>query len=463
MDTYMNMQTEQTTKRVTLIVTALSVFITPFMSSSINVALPAIGEEFGVDAVILGWIASSYLLSTAVCVLPGGKLGDMYGRKKIFIYGISLYTFSSLLSVLTSSAYLLIGCRIGQGIGTAMIFGTAIAILTSVFAQEERGKALGINVAATYSGLSLGPVLGGVLTQQFGWRSIFVFNVIAGLIILAGVFWKLTGEWAEARGETFDWVGTLLSALMLLAIIYGFSRLPAMLGVLLVGIGFVLLVIFIWWEQRVLHPLLNMTLFSQNRLFAYSNLAALINYSATYAISFLLSLYLQYIKGLTPQQAGMVLIAQPVVMAVLSPVAGRLSDRFESRVLASIGMSLIVVGLLVFAFLGHDTPNLVITPTLMLLGLGFAFFSSPNTHAIMSSVEKRFYGVASATLASMRSTGQALSLGIAMLIFTLIIGKMRITPAYYDPFLTSVRIAFLVFAGLCVIGVFASLARGNVR
>jgi EmrB/QacA subfamily drug resistance transporter len=459
----MTSQPEQTTKRVTLAVTALSVFITPFMSSSINVALPAMGEEFGVDAVILGWIASSYLLSTAMCVLPGGKLGDMYGRKRIFLYGIALYTFASLLSALTSSAYFLIGCRVGQGVGTAMIFGTAIAIVTSVFGPEERGKVLGMNVAATYSGLSLGPVLGGVLTQQFGWRSIFVVNVLAGLIILAGVFWKLTGEWAEACGETFDWVGAVLSALMLLAIIYGFSRLPAVSGVVLVGIGGALLGLFIWWELRVLHPLLNMMLFYENRLFAYSNLAALINYSATYAISFLLSLYLQYIKGLSPQQAGMVLIAQPVVMAVLSPVAGRLSDRFESRVLASIGMSLIVVGLLVFAFLGPDTPRLVITPTLMLLGLGFALFSSPNTHAIMSAVEKRFYGVASATLASMRSTGQALSLGVVMLIFTLLIGKVQITPEYYAPFLTSVRLAFGVFAGLCVIGVLASLARGNVR
>jgi len=452
-----------TVKNVALLVTALSAFLTPFMVSSINIALPSIGKEFSMSAVLLGWIATSYLLAAAMFVLPFGKIADIHGRKKIFIYGILLYTFSSFLSAIAPSATLLIGSRIMQGIGAAMISGTGIAILTSVFPIGERGKALGIHVTATYSGLSLGPFLGGLLTQHFGWRSIFLVNVLAGVIIIACVFWKLKGEWTGAKGEKFDVIGSIISCLMLIAIMSGFSRLPAMLGVGLIFAGLLALLAFVWWEIRVENPVLNMNLFSNNRVFAFSNLTALINYSATFAVGFLLSLYLQYIKGLSPQNAGLILVAQPVMMVVFSPLAGRLSDRIESRTLASTGMGLIVIGLFLFTQLNNNTSVEFIIAALMLLGFGFALFSSPNTNAVMSSVEKRFYGVASATLATMRSTGQMLSIGIAMLIFSMYVGKVQITPEYYAPFLASIKTAFFIFVVLCFSGIFASLARGKLR
>ncbi len=450
-------------KKTALLVTAMSAFLPAFMSSSINIALPSIGKEFAMNAVLLGWVATSYLLTAAMFLIPFGKIADIYGRKKIFIYGISLYMFTSVLSAIAPSTVLLIGFRIFQGVGAAMIFGTGIAILTSVFPGGERGKALGINVASTYSGLSLGPVLGGLLTQYFGWRSIFLANALPGFFILTGVFWKLKGEWVGAQGEKLDWVGSIISSFMLVAIMYGVSQLPAMLGIGLLLAGFVALGAFVWWELQVEHPVLHMNLFRHNRVFAFSNLAALINYSATFAIGFLMSLYLQYIKGLSPRNAGLILVAQPVMMAVFSPFAGRFSDRIESRTLASTGMGVIVIGLLLFTVLGEHTPVAFIIMTLMLLGFGFALFSSPNMNAIMSSVEKRFYGVASATVAAMRSTGQTLSLGIAMLIFTIHIGKVQITPEYYASFLTSVKTAFFTFALLCFGGIFASLARGKVR
>jgi MFS family permease len=206
-----------------------------------------------------------------------------------------------------------------------------------------------------------------------------------------------------------------------------------------------------------------MNLFRSNTVFVFSNLAALINYSATFAVSFLLSLYLQYIKGLSPQNAGLILVSQPIMQALFSPSAGRLSDRIESRIVASAGMALTVIGLLLLTLLNEETALVFIIVSLMLLGFGFALFSSPNTNAIMSSVEKRFYGVASATLGTMRLIGQTLSMGIAMLIFAIHIGKVQITPEYYAPFLTSTQTAFVVFAVLCFGGIFASLARGNVR
>jgi EmrB/QacA subfamily drug resistance transporter len=459
----MNSNNNTVNKRTALLIATLSSFLTPFMGSSVNIALPSMGKEFAMDAVLLSWVATSYLLAAAMFLVPFGKIADIQGRKKIFAYGILVYTLASLLCALSTSAIWLIGCRILQGIGSAMIFGTGVAILTSVFPVGERGRALGINVAATYTGLSVGPVLGGFLTQHFGWRSIFLANVPLGLVIIPLVVWKLQGEWAAAKGEKFDFAGSAVYGLSLVVIMYGFSLVPALPGAWLILIGFLGILTFVRWEIRVGSPVLNMSLFRNNTVFAFSNLAALINYSATSAVGFLLSLYLQYIKALSPQNAGLVLVSQPVMMAIFSPLAGRLSDRIEPRIVASVGMALTTIGLTPFVFLNEGTPLGFIVASLVLLGFGFALFSSPNTNAVMSSVENRFYGVASATLGTMRLTGQMLSMGIAMLILAIYVGKVQITPEYYALFLTSMKTAIAVFAALCFLGIFASLARGKVR
>jgi EmrB/QacA subfamily drug resistance transporter len=450
-------------KRVALLVATLASFLAPFMISSVNIALPSIGREFAIDAVLLSWVTASYLLATAMFLVPFGRIADIYGRKRIFTYGISIYTFSCLLLTISNSAFALISFRFLEGIGSAMILGTGVAILTSVFPLGERGKALGINVTAVYLGLSLGPFLGGFLTQHLGWRSIFLVNVPLGLTIIVLVFWRLRGEWAEAKGEKFDFAGSAIYSLMLITVMYGLSLLPAMSGAWLILIGIFGILAFVKWETRVKSPVLNINLFRNSRVFAFSNLAALINYSATFAVSFLLSLYLQYIKGLTPQGAGLILVSQPIIQAIFSPFAGWLSDRIEPRIVASIGMALTTIGLSLLTFLNEKTALDFIVFSLILLGLGFALFSSPNTNAVMSSVEKKFYGVASAMLGTMRLIGQTLSIGIVMLIFAIYIGRVQITPKYYNSFLMSVEVAFIIFAILCFMGIFASLVRGKVR
>lgn len=459
----MNYANHQASKGVTLLVATLSSFLAPFMSSSTNIVLPSIGKELSMDAVLLSWVATAYLLAAAMSLVPLGKIADLRGRKRIFTYGTAVYTLASLFCAMATSAALLIGFRVLQGIGSAMIFGTGVAMLTSVFPAQERGRALGINVAATYLGLSLGPFLGGFLTQHWGWRSIFLVNVPLGLTVVALVLWKLKGEWFGARGERFDAVGSVIYGLALLAIMYGFSLLPEIGGAGLILLGILGVGTFVWWETRVESPILNVKLFRNNTVFAFSNLAALINYSATFAVGFLLSMYLQYIQGLRPQEAGLVLVSQPVVMAAFSPLAGRLSDRIESRTVASAGMALTTVGLLLLAFLGQNRPLSFVVASLALLGFGFALFSSPNMNAVMSSVEPRFYGVASATLGTMRLIGQMFSMGVAALILSVYVGKVQITPEYYGPLLASIRTAFIVFAVFCFGGVFASLARGKMR
>ncbi|HEX7535335.1 MAG TPA: MFS transporter [Syntrophales bacterium] len=450
-------------KKVTLLVTTAASFLTPFMGSSINIALPSIGQEFSMSAVLMGWVAYSFLLAAAAVLVPIGKIADIWGRKRVFSIGLVVYTMSSFFCAVAASSYSLISFRLLQGIGGAMIFGPSIAILTSVFPAGERGSALGINVASVYLGLSAGPFLGGFLTEHFGWRSIFLINVPLGVAILILVLWKIKAEWAEARDEYFDFKGAFLYMAALSALMYGFSSLTRTLGIWLIVIGLTLIVIFTVRERKVKNPLLDITLFRHNTVFVFSNLAALINYSATFAVSFLLSLYLQYIKGFSPLHAGVILVAQPVVQAIFSPFAGRLSDRIQPRIVASSGMSLTAFGLGLLILLDNQSHILFIVVVLLMLGLGFALFSSPNTNAIMSSVEQQFYGVASGTLATMRITGQMLSMGIVMLIFALRMGDVPITPAEYPSFMGSMHSSMIILSLLCFGGIFASLARSKTR
>jgi EmrB/QacA subfamily drug resistance transporter len=452
---------DRSLQRTALAVSMVSSFLTPFMASGINVAMPFIAKEFGLSAVALGWVVTSYMLAAAMFLVPFGRLADLVGRKRIFALGIGVNIAGTVLGALAPSALFLILGRAVQGVGGAMIFGTGVAILTSVYPPGERGHALGLNTAAVYTGLSLGPVLGGFLVHAWGWRSVLWATVPIAAAALGLTLVRLKGEWAEARGEGFDFKGSLIFGSGLVALMYGFSRLPSVLGFALTGAGLLALAGFVLFEFRARTPLLDLRLFGKNRIFAFSNLAALINYSSTSAVAFLMSLYLQYVKGLPPQKAGLVLVAQPIVMALASPFAGKLSDRSEPRVIASLGMALSAAGLVLFSFLRSATGFGFIVGSLVCLGLGFGLFSSPNTNAIMSSVEKRHLGIASAALGTMRLSGQMLSVGITMMIFALVMGRAPIQPSVYPQFLRSVRIAFVFYALLCIAGIFASLARGN--
>jgi MFS family permease len=450
-------------KRTALFVSLFTSFLTAFMGSSVSIALPTIGTEFSMTAILLSWISTIYLLAAAMFLIPFGRLSDMFGRKKILSYGISLYTLASLLSAISRSGILLIIFRALQGIGAAMIFGTGVAILISVYPSNERGRVLGINVASTYFGLSIGPFLGGILTQHLGWRSLFFSSVALGMITLALILWKLKGEWVEAKGESFDWLGSILFSIMLTSIMYGITILPDLWGVWLIIGGAGLLGVFIWWEKKITTPVLNMDLFFRNRVFAFSSMAALINYGATYAVAFLLSLYLQYIKGLNPESTGFVLVSRPIFMAAFSPLAGKLSDRIEPRIVASCGMAVVTVGLIFLVFINDRTSIIFIVLSQIFLGFGFALFSSPNTNAMMSSVDKKVYGVASASVGTVRLIGQVLSMGIATISIAMIVGPVAITPEHHSHFLKSVNVSFIIFAVLCMIGIFASAARGRMR
>ncbi len=453
--------TDKELKRSVLTVTAFASFLTPFMGSSVNLALPSIGDELGVNAVTLNWIVSSYMLTTSVFLLPAGRIGDILGRKKIFTAGLIIFTLTMILLTFTPGIKWLIGVRVLQGVGGAMMFGTNMAILTSVFPAGERGRAMGINVTAVYAGLASGPFLGGLLTRYLGWRSIFAFLVPMGIISLIMIRRKMKGEWAEAKGESFDWPGAVIYGTSIAAMIYGFSKLPTVAGWIITAGGLLLVPLFIMREKRTLHPLFDLTLISGNRVFAFSSLAALIHYAATSAIGFFLSLFLQYIKALGPRDAGFVLMSWPVTMALISTAAGKLSDSHNPGVIASIGMTITSAGLIMLCFITAETSVLFIVAVLVIMGAGFSLFSSPNSNAIMSSVEKRQLGNASGMLGTMRNVGQTFSMAIALMLLALYMGQAKIDPGNYPQLLNAMRSGFLIFSILCFAGIFASLARNK--
>jgi EmrB/QacA subfamily drug resistance transporter len=452
---------DKTLKRSVTIVAAFAAFLTPFMGSAVNLALPAIGKDLNASAIGLGWVISSFILSSAMFLLPFGRLADIIGRKKVFSAGIMLFTISTFLILFSRSLSSLIILRIFQGISGAMIFGTSLAIITSVFPVGERGRAMGINITAVYLGLSAGPVIGGLLTQYFGWRSIFAFLVPLGIAALILIKTKIKAEWAESRGEKFDWAGSAIYGIALFTSMYGFSKLPSFTGWICLITGFLLALVFLLFEKRGSNPVFDIRLMLHNRIFAFSGLAALIHYSATSATGFFISLYLQYLKGFDARTAGLIMISQPIAMTILSPFAGRLSDKYNPGIIASFGMGLTAAGLVCLCFITPQTPIYVIAVLLMLMGVGFGIFSSPNSNAIMSSVEKRHLGVASGVVGTMRMIGQMLSMGIAMMLISLFIGKQTINPSTYPGLISGMRMGFVIFSILSILGIFASLARNN--
>jgi EmrB/QacA subfamily drug resistance transporter len=448
-------------KRFILLIVALPNFLFPFMSTGLNVALPSISSDLSMDAISLGWVITAYQLASMILVLPFGKLSDLYGRKRILTIGMFVCSFACLLLMLSNSAVELISFRVLQGIGGVMSYTPGMAILISVFPAEQRGKALGLLSAAVYAGQSAGPFIGGMLTHYFGWRSIFFTSMILGLLTIALIYWKMKGEWLESKGEKFDSMGATILGFGLFALVYGLSSLPGTFGLLLIGIGLAGLLAFIFYELRATSPLLNIDLFRKNRVFAFSSLALLLNFGAIWPITLLMSLYLQYIKGFNPQDAGLILITQPLMQVALAPFAGRLSDKVEPRIITSISMALTTIGLAMFAFLNNDSSLTYIIAGLFISGVGFSFFGSPNNNALMSSVDKKYYGTAAAVISLMRQMGIILSMGMIMMLFSIYIGKVQITPEYYDIFLTIVKIGFTVCAALCFGGIFVSLSRGK--
>lgn len=445
-----------------ILVTAMfASFMNPFMLAAVNIALPNIQEEFNCSATMLSWVTNSFLLANAIVLLPLSKAADIWGRVRFFKIGLYLFTLFTLAAAFSPTVGILLVMRVFQGAGAAMMSVTSIAILSEAYPAEKRGVILGINIAAVYAGLSLGPFIGGLLTEWGGWQTIFFAVVPLGIISIVLAQFSFKSVFQHKPKIFFDIYGTIIYVVAIFAFIYGGGKIRTTYGSITFVVGISLLVLFFYFERTRLNPILNVLLLKKNKRFAYSNYAALIHYAATFGIGFLLSLYLQFAKGLSPRDAGLLLVVQPVIMAISAPLTGKLSDKVDPGKIASTGLLLTLFALVALVFLTSASSLLFITVVLVLLGLGFGLFTSPNTNAIMSSVGKKDYGVASGLNATMRVFGQTLSMMMATLFISVYLGKLSLSPDTVELFMKSMKIYFIVFAVLCIPGIWFSLQRGK--
>lgn len=449
---------DRSAQRMLLASVATCGFLTAFGFSGVNVALERIASDLSLSAVAISWVNLATILTTGALLMPVARLADFWGRKLVYNIGLATYAIVCLGSALAPNAEILILTRALQGVAAAFLFSTTVAMVTLSYPPETRGRALGLQVAGVYLGITCGPVLGGIITENLGWRGLFVLVGAFTLLNLIVPLRKLRGvEWREPKTAPFDIWGSVVWMCALSALIIGFSYLPSVAGYALIGAGVVGLAAFVRLENRAADPILKVDLLRRNRVFASANAALFINYAATTAMTFLVSLYLLYNRGLGAQTAGFVLVTGPFVQASVSPIAGRLADRVEARFVASTGQALCAAGLFIFAFLGETTPYWSVITVLCVLGLGFGLFASPIIHTVMGSVDRRYVSVAAATSSTMRVSGQSFSLGIAALVLAVVVGRHEIGPSDHVHLLTSIRITFLIFASLCVVGVIAAL------
>lgn len=447
-------------RKPAIVVTVLTAFIMPFMGSALNLSVPGIGQEFGVSASFVGWMITSYMLTAAALNVPFGKLADITSRKSVLVTGIIVLTAGCIGAVFAWSMISLLVCRVIQGIGGAMVTSCNIPILISFYPPQMRGKALGMAIGSVYIGGAMGPVIGGTLNHQLGWRSIFIFACIITAVALVIAVTKLPHDKAEGRKRKMDYGGSALFVVFISLFMLGLSKIEGgMIPITLTALGVALGFLFVYYALHKSDPVIDVHLFANNIGYTMSNLAALLNYAATSAISYLISIYLQVVMGYTSQTAGLIMIAQPLIMAVLTPKMGKLSDRYSPFKLSSIGMGLCAAGTILFMFIGRDTGLPYIICALAVTGVGFAFFSSPNTNAILSCVDKRDYSAANAMVGTMRSIGQTSSMVIVTIVITFLMPGLQLTQAEPDQLIHVIRISFIVFACLCIIGIFLSLLR----
>lgn len=450
-------------QKTVLLMVLLNAFTTPLMLSSANVALPVIALDLGLSAAKITWVPMAYLMAGAMFVLIFGRIADMFGRKRIFLWGTASVIVTSLLALVAPNGVFLIGARFLQGVSAAMLYATQMALISSVFPPQQRGRAIGLTVSAIYFGLTCGPLIGGFLIDLYGWRASFFIHIPLAAVALFIGYYKVVGEWATDQVGNFDIKGAIPYSVSIACLCIGVSVSPSLVGVLLLLLGAVSLGIFIKVEKGQTQPLLNVNLLQTNKVFAFSFYASLTMYAAIFSNVFLISFYLQFIKQLSPTMAGSIMMLQPLTMALLSPFMGHLSDKIAPWFLASLGMLITAVGLLSLGMLSVDSSLTHLLCALVITGVGFSLFSSPNANAIMHTVSKQNYGQAAGALAIARLVGQMMSMVLVTLIFSIVVGQVMIEPSMYADLQRAIRSCFLIAASLCVPAAIFLLVRGRLH
>ncbi len=429
--------------------------------AAVNVAIPSLASDLHADAAKVGWLPTIYLLSNVAFMLPAGKLADNYGRKRFYVAGLALNAFAALMSGMANNIDLILFWRFIQGLAGSMIFGTGIAIVTSVVPAHKRGSALGIVAACVYVGLTMAPAIGGYLTEVISWRAVFYFQVPLVVVLLIVIHFSLKGEWKNDIPDKFDYKGTLLFGAFSIALVYGLSKLPSVLGIFVSILSLIFIAIFILHQSKSAQPLIRVQMFKESRVFSLSLATSFFMYGSNFAIVFLMSLYLQYIKGFTPAHAGKILLLQALAMAIMAPIAGKLSDRFQPRVIATLGCMIVASGFILMNQIDTTTSAMHVGTALVLIGLGFGLFSTPNNSAIMGAVSKNEVGVASASMNLSRTVGNLLGMSIVNLMLHYYLGDRVISQQTSDELMLTVALALKMSLIFVVLATVLSSFRGR--
>lgn len=447
-------------KWLVLVAIGASTFMTALDTSVVNTVLPVIRQSFNSQIATIEWVVTIYLLIVSGLLLSFGRLGDLRGHKPIFMLGFGIFILSSALCGMSPSAQALIAFRGMQALGAAMLAANSPAILTKNFPASQRGQALGLQSTMTYLGLTVAPSFGGLLTDWLSWRAVFYINVPVGLLAYL-LSWRFIPKDPHSENpERFDLAGAFLFMTGLMLLLFGLNqghswgwKSASILGILLLSLCS--LFTFIIIEARKANPMLDISLFKR-RTFSASTLSAIINYIALFSILFLLPFYLLQGRGLTPSQAGLLLSTQPLIMAVVAPISGTLSDRIGTRLPCVIGMVLLATGAYLLSRLGPNSAYIHVTLALGIVGLGTGIFISPNNSALMGSAPQHRQGIAAGVLATARSTGMVLGIGLAGAIFTTVLTQSQSVNSLF----AATHASFLFASGIALAGVITASIKG---
>ena len=431
-------------------------FFAVFLSAGIVLGVPAIASEFGMNNIFQNWLITLNALVIAIFTLPAGQISGKYGVKKSLIIGVTIYLLSSIGACMSFSTESFLIFRVFQGIGIAFSNVSAMAMVVQAVKPQNRGKALGFTVTGVYLAGSLSPVFCGFLVHNFGWRTMFYFVIPFLMLCIVLMIFKIPQEWKTYEGSRIDSLGYLIYGIGITLFIYGFTNLMNSFGAISIFIGSILLIVFGYYELRIDSPAFNMNLF-KNMKFTSSNVAALCSYLAIASITTILNYHFQYVRGWNAQMSGLILIITPIIMALIAPNSGKLSDKIHPQKLAAIGMSIATITLLILIFLDVNTPLYLIVIAMILQGIGMGLFTTPNTNAIMSSVPPNETPNASAAQSAMRTMGQTISMGLLTLVFAWIMGNLKLSSQYAGLIVQSSQLVCIICTIICIIAIFASL------
>ncbi|WP_405274765.1 MFS transporter [Methanobrevibacter sp.] len=431
-------------------------FFAVFLSAGIVLGVPAIASEFGMNNIFQNWIITLNALVIAIFTLPAGQISGKYGVKKSLIIGVTIYLLSSIGACMSFSTESFLIFRVFQGIGIAFSNVSAMAMVVQAVKPQNRGKALGFTVTGVYLAGSLSPVFCGFLVHNFGWRTMFYFVIPFLMLCIVLMIFKIPQEWKTYEGSRIDSLGYLIYGIGITLFIYGFTNLMNSFGAISIFIGSILLIVFGYYELRIDSPAFNMNLF-KNMKFTSSNVAALCSYLAIASITTILNYHFQYVRGWNAQMSGLILIITPIIMALIAPNSGKLSDKIHPQKLAAIGMSIATITLMILIFLDVNTPLYLIVIAMILQGIGMGLFTTPNTNAIMSSVPPNETPNASAAQSAMRTMGQTISMGLLTLVFAWIMGNLKLSSEYAGLIVQSSQLVCIICTIICIIAIFASL------